>query len=255
MSKTKIYFASDIHLGLPNFEEGKERERLFVSWLDEIKDDAKEIFLVGDIFDFWYEYRRVIPKGFTRFLGKIAEITDSGIPVHFFTGNHDVWMFDYFPKELGVSVYSNPITREFNGKSFFIGHGDGLGPGDPGYKILKGIFTSKILQWLFSRLHPNFALWLGNRWSVSSRYSKDITYKFRGEEEQITKFARQSLGANHFDYFVFGHWHSPAVHPLTKNSQLIMLGDWLVNNTYAVWDGSKMSLNKYEGKPIPKTTS
>lgn len=247
MRQSKVYFASDIHLGLPSIKEGRAREQLFVSWLDSIKHDAKEIFLVGDIFDFWYEYRRVIPKGYTRFLGKIAEITDSGIPVHFFTGNHDVWMFDYFPQELGVTLHREPVVREFDGKKFFIGHGDGLGKGDNGYKLLKLIFTSKILQWLFSRLHPNFAMWIGNKWSVSSRYSKEISYNFKGDEELITKFARQTLGSEHFDFFVFGHWHAPAIHSLKSNSNLIMLGDWIVNNTFAVWDGNSMSLNRYDG--------
>lgn len=245
MTKTKIYFASDIHLGLPSIEEGRDREMLFVKWLDTIKHDAKEVFLVGDIFDFWYEYKRVIPKGFTRVLGKIAELTDSGVPVHFFTGNHDVWMFGYFEQELGVKIHRNPIVREFDGKSFFIGHGDGLGHGDYGYKLLKGIFTSKVLQWMFSRLHPNFALWLGNKWSVSSRYSKDITYQFRGDDELITRFARQTLLNQHYDYFVFGHWHAPTIHPLGSGSSLVMLGDWIVNNTYSVWDGQKMNLCRF----------
>ena len=245
MSKSKVYFASDIHLGLPNLDEGRAREQLFVSWLDSIKHDAQEIFLVGDIFDFWYEYRRVIPKGFTRFLGKVAEITDSGIPVHFFTGNHDVWMFDYLPKELGVTIHRHPVVREFNGKKFFIGHGDGLGKGDRGYKLLKAIFTSKTLQWLFSRLHPNFAMWIGTKWSVSSRYSKDISYSFRGDDELITRFARQTLEQEHFDFFVFGHWHAPTIHPLRATSNLVMLGDWIVNNTFASWDGSRMSLQRY----------
>lgn len=245
MGKNKIYFASDIHLGLPSFEQGRNREALFVQWLNDIKDDAKEIYLVGDIFDFWYEYNRVIPKGFSRFFGKIAEITDAGIPVHFFTGNHDVWMFGYFEKELGVTVHKEAITKSFNGKSFFIGHGDGLGKGDYGYKLLKSIFTSRVLQWLFSRLHPNFAMWLGNKWSVSSRYSKNITYKFKGDNELITKFARQTLTAENYDFFVFGHWHAATIHELTPNSNLVMLGDWIVNNTFACWDGQNMSLKRY----------
>jgi UDP-2,3-diacylglucosamine hydrolase len=245
MSRTKIYFASDIHLGLPAPGGVFEREKLLVKWLDMAKTDAKEIFLVGDIFDFWYEYKMVVPKGFTRFLGKVAEITDSGIPVHFFTGNHDVWMFDYFPKELGVTMNRKPIEREFDGKRFLIAHGDGLGPGDIGYKFLKSMFTSKVLQWLFSRLHPNFSLWFGNRWSVSSRYSKDISHKFRGEQEIITKYSRQCLEKEHTDFFVFGHWHSPIIYELSHQSNLVMLGDWIVNNTYACWDGVNMTLSKF----------
>lgn len=245
MDRTKIYFASDIHLGLPSHEKSLPREKLFVQWLDMAKQDAKEIYLVGDIFDFWYEYRKVIPKGFTRFLGKIAEIADSGIPVHFFTGNHDVWMFDYFPKELGVTVHRAPIVKEFDGKQFLIAHGDGLGKGDRGYKLLKWIFTNRVLQWMFSRLHPNLALWFGNKWSVSSRYSKNITHKFRGEDELITKFSRQTLQQGKHNYFVFGHWHTPVIYKLEDESNLVLLGDWIENNTYGVWDGANFSLLRY----------
>ncbi len=248
MSQQKVYFASDLHLGLPSLIESRPREKLFVQWLDMVKTDASEIYLLGDIFDFWYEYKRVVPKGYTRFLGKIAEIVDSGIPVHFFTGNHDVWMFDYFPQELGISLHKEPITREFNGKKFLIGHGDGLGPGDPGYKFLKAIFTNKTLQWLFARLHPNFSLWFGNRWSVSSRYSKEIAHKFREENEQITKFARLTLEEQQYNFFIFGHWHSPVVYPLTDSSNLVLLGDWIVSNTYGVWDGERFALRKYSGE-------
>ena len=246
MTKKKIYFASDVHLGLPNHKESLLREKLFVRWLDMIKKDASEIYLLGDIFDFWYEYKRVVPRGFTRFLGKIAEITDSGVPVHFFTGNHDVWMFDYFPKELGVTVHRETIVREFDGKKFLIGHGDGLGKGDRGYKLLKWFFTNRVLQWLFARLHPNFALWFGNRWSVNSRYSKEISHKFRGEHELITKFARDTLEKEHFDYFIFGHWHSPVIHNLKDNSDLMLLGDWIVNYTYGAWDGEKLHLKRFK---------
>lgn len=249
MTSKKVYFASDIHLGLPTPDGALTREKLFVSWLDRIKEDASEIFLVGDIFDFWYEYKRVVPRGFTRFLGKIAEITDSGIPVHFFTGNHDVWMFDYLPNEIGVQLHRKPVVREFNGKKFYIGHGDGLGKGDYGYKLLKSIFTSRVLQWLFSRLHPNFSLWFGNRWSVRSRYSKDVTYQFKGDEELIAKFAQQTLASENYDFFVFGHWHAATIHRLTPNANLVMLGDWIVNNTFACWDGQNMSLKKYSPNP------
>ncbi|HPF92294.1 MAG TPA: UDP-2,3-diacylglucosamine diphosphatase [Tenuifilaceae bacterium] len=246
MGNQKVYFASDIHLGLPTPKgSALAREKLFVKWLDEAKKDASEIYLVGDIFDFWYEYKRVVPKGFTRFLGKIAEIVDSGIPVHFFTGNHDVWMFDYFPKELGVNLHRKPIVREFNGKKFFIGHGDGLGKGDYGYKLLKSIFTNRVLQWLFSRLHPNFSLWFGNRWSVNSRYSKEVTYKFKGDSELIAQFANSTLDHEIYSYFVFGHWHAPVIHPLKNSAKLVVLGDWIENFTYATWDGELMSLLRY----------
>lgn len=241
----KIYFASDLHLGLPNQKESLPREKIFVNWLESIRQETAELYLLGDIFDFWFEYYRVVPKGYVRFLGKIAEFTDSGIPVHFFTGNHDVWMFDYFQKELNVTVHHQPLIKEIDGKVFLLAHGDGLGPGDRGYKLLKSIFTNATLQWLFARLHPNFSLWFGNQWSVSSRYSKEITHVFREEEEQITRFARIQLSQKHFDYFIFGHWHSPIIYPLANNSSLIILGDWLVNNTYSVWDGESLKLMRY----------
>jgi len=164
-----IYFASDFHLGAPNHESSLIREKSIVSWLDHIKDDAAEIYLVGDLFDFWFEYKRAIPKGFVRLQGKIAELTDKGIPVHIFTGNHDMWIFDYLPKELGVSLFRKPIEREFFGKRYLIGHGDGLGPGDRGYKFLKKIFANKFCQWCFARLHPNFGIWLADKSSKTSR--------------------------------------------------------------------------------------
>lgn len=241
-----IYFASDMHLGYPDFSAGIEREKLFCSWLDSIKPNAEELYLVGDIFDFWYEYKRVIPKGYTRFLGKIAEFTDSGIPVHFFTGNHDVWMFSYFQQELGVQLHTKPLLKEFNGKKFFIHHGDGLGKGDWGYRLMKSGFNSKTLQWMFSKLlHPDFSQWIGHKWSCSSRASKEFAHRFNGEDELITKFARQTLANEHFDYFVFGHWHSPIIYPLNESSKLIVLGDWLESNIYADWNGQQLTLDRY----------
>lgn len=241
-----IYFASDMHLGYPSHLSGIARERLFCKWLDSIKPDVEELYLLGDIFDFWYEYRRVVPKGYTRFLGKIAELTDSGIPVHFFTGNHDVWMFRYFQEELGVVLHTKPLVKEFNGNRFFLAHGDGLGTGDSGYRLMKWGFNNKCLQWMFaSLLHPNFSQWIGQKWSVSSRTSKDIAHKFMGEDELITKFARQTLVAEHFDYFIFGHWHSPIIYDLGQASKLVILGDWIESNTYAAWDGQNLTLKTY----------
>ena len=207
----KIYFASDFHLGVPTYEKSFEREKRIVRWLDEVKQDAQEIYLMGDMFDFWFEYKQVVPKGFVRLLGKIAEITDSGIPVTFFTGNHDMWMFDYFPKELGVSLYREPIVREYNGKTFFLGHGDGLGPGDKGYKFIKKVFANPLCQWLFARLHPNFAMGMAHYWSKKSRLANGISdEKFTGEEnEWLIVYAKEVLKKKHYDYFIFGHRHLP----------------------------------------------
>jgi len=242
----KIYFAGDLHLGLPNYKKSRLREKKFVAWLDSIKDDAFEIYLLGDIFDFWFEYKRVVPRGFTRLLGKIAEIADSGVPVYFFTGNHDIWVFDYLPEETGVIVQRKPLIKEIGGKIFFIAHGDGLGNGQFGFKLLKFIFHNKVLQWLFARLHPNFALWMGGLWSAASRDAKGISIPFMGEDkEMMVRFAKETLKNEHFDYFVFGHRHLPIRIKLSDNCEYINLGDWIKTYSYAVFDGEKMEMFRY----------
>ncbi len=243
----KIYFASDFHLGVPTHEKSLEREKRIVRWLDEVKHDAQEIYLMGDMFDFWFEYKQVIPKGFTRLLGKIAEITDSGIPVTFFTGNHDMWMFDYFPKELGITLYREPIVREYNGKTFFLGHGDGLGPGDKGYKFIKKVFANPLCQWLFARLHPNFGMGMALYWSQKSRLANGISdEKFTGEEnEWLIVYAKEVLKQKHYDYFIFGHRHLPLDIKL-EESRYINLGEWIKYNTYAVFDGIDLELKRFE---------
>jgi UDP-2,3-diacylglucosamine hydrolase len=242
-NQKKIYFASDFHLGLPNFEISRQREDKIVRWLNVIKADAAEIFLVGDIFDFWFEYAKVVPKGFVRLQGAIAAITDAGIPVHFFKGNHDLWMFTYFQKELGVQLHSAPVEREFNGKRFFIGHGDGLGPGDYNYKLLKKIFTSKVCQWLFARIHPNLGVGLAHAWSQKSRLVHDKKEQFLGEEnEWLAIYAKEKLKHTHYDYFIFGHRHIPLNIDLGNNSRYINLGEWIHSNSYACFDGQELSL-------------
>lgn len=243
----KIYFASDFHLGVPSYEKSLEREKLIVRWLDEIKHDAEEIFLMGDVFDFWFEYKHAVPKGFIRLLGKIAEITDSGIPVHFFTGNHDMWMFDYLPKELNITIHRDPITKNYNGKKFYLGHGDGLGPGDHGYKFIKKVFSNKAAQWMFARLHPNFGIGMANFWSRKSRVSNAPQDElFLGEEnEWLVIYSKKILEKEHFDYFIFGHRHLPLDINLTDSSRYINLGEWVNFNSYAVFDGEKLSLHKY----------
>lgn len=242
----KIYFASDFHLGAPDYESSLIREKRIVNWLDEVKKDASEIFLVGDLFDFWFEYKRAIPKGFVRLQGKIAEITDSGIPVHVFTGNHDMWIFDYLPKELGVKLYREPIIREWNGKKFYIGHGDGLGPGDKGYKFLKKVFASPICQWLFARLHPNFGIWLADLSSKKSRASTGESDEvFLGEEnEWLAIYSKEYLQKEHIDYFVFGHRHLPLQLKIGENSTYFNLGEWINYTTYLVFDGQNCELKK-----------
>jgi len=246
-SDKKIYFASDFHLGAPTHQKSLEREKRIVRWLDEVKQDAAEIYLMGDMFDFWFEYKHVVPKGFARLLGKIAEITDSGIPITFFTGNHDMWMFDYFPKELGVTLYREPIVREYNGKKFFLGHGDGLGPGDKGYKFIKKVFANPFCQWLFARLHPNFAMGMAQYWSKKSRMANGISdEKFTGEEnEWLIVYVKEILKKEHYDYFIFGHRHLP-LDVKVGNSHYINLGEWIKYNTYAVFDGTNLELKSFE---------
>lgn len=248
MTQKKIYFASDFHLGAPNYESSLEREKKIVRWLDQIKEDAEEIFLIGDVFDFWFEYKRVIPRGFVRLQGKIAELTDSGIPVHWFIGNHDMWIFDYIPKELGVKMYKTEIERDFSGKKFFIGHGDGLGPGDKGYKFIKKVFRNKVCQWLFARLHPNFGIGLANFFSRKSRVATGTNdAKFYGEDkEMLIQFCKTTLKSKHYDYFVFGHRHLPIEFDLPENSKYINIGDWISYFSYAVFDGEKLELKYFE---------
>lgn len=245
----KIYFLSDFHLGAPGYESSLIREKKVVAFLDAVKQDASEIFIVGDIFDFWYEYKTVVPKGYVRLLGKLAEITDAGIPVHFFIGNHDMWMHGYFEKELNILVYSEPKTFERGGKKFYIGHGDGLGPGDHGYKFIKKIFRNKFCQWLFGQLHPTWGMGLANYFSRKSRAktgSADAV--FLGEDKEwLAIYSREILAKKHFDYFVFGHRHLPLDIKLSGNSRYINLGDWIVYFTYAVFDGNNLELKKWKG--------
>lgn len=243
----RIYFASDFHLGAPDYVSSLAREKEIVKWLNACRKDAEEIFLVGDVFDFWFEYRRAVPRGFTRLLGTISEITDSGIPVHWFTGNHDMWIFDYLPKECGIQLHREPVVREWNGKRLMIGHGDGLGPGDHGYKFIKKVFASPLCQWLFARLHPNFGIWLASK---SSGYSRSVTGDhdriFLGEDnEWLVVYAREVLQREHFDYFIFGHRHLPLEIKLNDRSVYMNLGDWLKDYTYGVFDGEKLTLERW----------
>ncbi len=247
-SSKKIYFASDFHLGVPTHEKSLQREKLIVKWLDEIKNDAQEIYIMGDIFDFWFEYKHSVPKGFVRLLGKIAEITDSGIPVTFFTGNHDMWMYDYLPKEIGISIYREPIERTYNGKTFLIGHGDGLGPGDKGYKFIKKVFANKFCQWLFARIHPNFGIGMANYWSRKSRLSNSAAdEKFYGDEnEWLVVYCKDVLKTKHYNYFIFGHRHLPLDISLKPDSRYINLGEWVNYNSYAVFDGNSVELKYFK---------
>ena len=238
----KIYFASDFHLGLPAGSLPVEREKKVVKWLNSVAGDAKEIYLLGDIFDFWWEYKLVIPRGFTRFLGTVSEITDSGIPVHFFTGNHDMWVGNYFSDECGMTIHTSPVTKQFDGKRFHLAHGEGLGTKSTGYKILLSIFRNRPLQVMYSALHPSIGVGIGHRWSLNSRLGKGITKEFLGEEdEDLIRYARSVLENEKIDYFIFGHRHLAMKYNLMPETEIVFLGDWIKNGSYAEWDGKDLS--------------
>ena len=250
-STKKKYFASDFHLGYPNKDDSREREKRLVRWLDSIKDDAEEIYLMGDIFDFWYEYRWVVPRGFVRFIGKLAELADSGIPVYIFTGNHDVWFKDYFPKEVGVILVHDAVIKEWNGKRFFLHHGHALGKYDRGMNFLEWVFTNRFLQFCFSRIHPNGAFGFAHFWSKKSREANKNKYEamiFLGEDkEYLFLYAKERLQKEHFDYFVFGHRHLALNVPIGEKSHIVNLGNWIGLSTYGVWDGESFVLKEFNG--------
>ena len=249
-SSKKIYFLSDFHLGAPNITESLKREKKIIRFLDEIKNDALEIFILGDLFDFWYEYKKVVPKGYVRILGKLAEITDSGIPVYFFVGNHDMWMNDYFQKELNIPVFFEPKEFFYNDKKFLIGHGDGLGPGDHGYKFIKKVFRNKACQWLFGILPPYIGMGIAGYFSRKSRAQTGQSDEvFLGEDKEwLIQYSKEILQKTHYDYFVFGHRHLPLNIRLTEKSRYLNLGDWIKYDSYAVFDGINMELKYYNSK-------
>lgn len=247
-SGKKIYFASDFHLGVPNYDASLIREKKIVAWLESIQPDAAAIFLLGDLFDFWFEYSNVAPKGFIRLLGKIAEITDAGIPVIVHTGNHDMWMFDYLPKEIGVTIYRGPQSFECNGKKFCVGHGDGLGPGDYTYKFLKKFFNSSVCQWLFARIHPNLGIGIANFWSHKSRLSnneKDEGFK-GAESEYLWQWCRTVQPESPHDYYIFGHRHLPLDLQVSESARYINLGEWVNHQLYAVFDGTDLKVHHHQ---------
>ncbi|MBD0332704.1 MAG: UDP-2,3-diacylglucosamine diphosphatase [Chitinophagaceae bacterium] len=255
----KIYFLSDFHLGAPDATTSLQREKKIVQFLDEIKHDAFIIFFVGDMFDFWYEYKKVVPRGHVRLLGKIAELTDAGISAHFFVGNHDMWMKDYFQRELNMSVYFDHEEFDFNSKKFFIAHGDGLGPNDYKYKLIKKILRNPVCQWLFGIFPPYLGMGLANYLSRKSRATTgSVEEEFLGEEKEwLIIYSKDILKKQNIDYFIFGHRHLPidyrlAYNPLSPGrgnggevSRYINLGDWIHYCTYAVFDGLDVQLRSY----------
>jgi UDP-2,3-diacylglucosamine hydrolase len=246
----KVYFASDFHFGIPDRATSIAREKRICQWLDEIKTDAARLYLVGDIFDTWFEYRNVVPKGYTRFFGKLAELSDSGLEIIAFTGNHDLWMLNYFKDELNIPVHHAPITEEINGKKLFIAHGDGLGPGDHGYKLLKSVLRSPFSQWLYRRVHPDTGVGVASWFSRLGPKHADIPIKeFMGpDKEMLVQFCLDTLKHEHYDYFIFGHRHIAIEYPLPQNSMYVNLGDWIRYDSYAVMDGTELKLEYYKAK-------
>ena len=238
-----IYFSSDNHLGAPNYSDSLIREKLFISWLDKIKKDAQVIFLLGDLFDFWFEYYKSVPKGFTRVLGKLAELSDSGIKIYFFVGNHDYWTRDYFQKEIGMEVLKKPTEFKINNKLFFIGHGDGLGPGDFKYKFLKRIFRNPLFIFLFRINYPWFGIPLGNFFSRKNKILSGNNIKFKSKENEILyHFCKKKLNVKHYDFFVFGHRHLPLKIELANNSYYFNTGDWINHYSFLHFKDDSLEL-------------
>lgn len=247
-SNKRIYFISDLHLGAPNYISSLEREKKVIAFLDTIQQDAQALFLVGDTFDFWFEYQHVIPKYFVRFFAKLIELKEKGIDIYIFTGNHDLWLSDYLQQEIGVQIFHKKIEIQIGTKNMLVAHGDGLGPGDTKYKLLKRIFTNPICQWLFRWLHPDIGIKIAQTWSRHS-FTDPKLEVFKGEEKEwLIQYCKQKLNEQHFDFFIMGHRHLPMEIKLNEQSTYFNLGDWIVNCHYAVFDGNEMQLIKFENE-------
>lgn len=241
-----VYFASDFHLGI---EHSRKREKKIVAWLDMVRKDATHIILLGDLFDYWFEYRNYVPKGFTRFLGKLAELSDQGINIQIFTGNHDIWMFEYFPNELGIPVHRDSQLYLFNGRRYWVGHGDGKGPGDKGYKRLKKIFHNPLLQFLYRQLHPDLTYRIAGYFSKTSRDQQTSVIPFLGEDKEwLIQYCERKLKTHpDIDYFIFGHRHLPIYHTLSNQKTVyINTGDWFGEGYYACLRDKNCYLYNYE---------
>jgi UDP-2,3-diacylglucosamine hydrolase len=244
MAKTNYYFAADVHLGL-QVGDVKEREQRFVQWLEKAAEDAKAIFLLGDIFDFWCEYKKVVPKGYVRTLGKLAELADKGAEIHFFPGNHDLWTFGYLAEETGMIVHHQPLEIQLEGKNFYLAHGDATGNPTRAYRLLRAMFTSPVFQCCFSWIHPRWGIAFAHRWSHHSRLSKGIATPFQAEKEQLLLFAKAYAKNHAVDYFIFGHRHTPITVPVAEHSQLLILGEWISGCEYVVFDGTTVQKKRF----------
>ena len=242
----RIYFCSDNHLGSPNRNLSLEREKIFITWLDQIKTDAQAIFFLGDLFDFWFEYKKVVPKGFTRLFGKLAELSDSGIDLLFFVGNHDCWIGNYFEDELGINVFHKKVDLNIDNYNILIGHGDGLGPGDNKYKFLKLLFRNPILKKLFSFIHPDIGISLGSFLSQKNKILSGSEKVFESEDkEMLFSYCKDVLKTKYYHFFIFGHRHIPLELDLGNNSKYFNTGDWITHFSYLVYDGTSFNLNYF----------
>lgn len=245
-----IYFISDAHLGSLATENGREQERLLVAFLDSIKNKAEAVYMLGDMFDFWYEYRHVVPKGYSRFLGKLSELTDSGVEVHYFLGNHDIWAYSYLQDECGVVLHKTPVTTVINGKTFFLAHGEGLGETSRGFRFIQSVFHNKTCQILFSALHPRWGMSFGLNWAKHSRLKREDGRErpYMGEDKEYLVLWTKEHMAHHadIDYYIFGHRHIELDLMLSKSVRMFILGDWISQFTYAVYDGKDISLQTYQ---------
>ena len=244
-----VYFLSDAHLGSWAMNHRRTQERRLVRFLDSIKEKASALYLLGDMFDFWYEYRYAVPKGYTRFLGKLSELTDNGVEVHYFTGNHDIWAYDYLEKECGVTIHRAPLTVEIGDKVFFLAHGDGLGDPDKGFKVIRAIFHNRICQYLFSALHPRWGIWFGQMWAKKSRLKRKDGKEppYLGEDkEYLVRYVKDYMKEHpDIDYYLFGHRHIELDLMLSKKTRMLILGDWLWQFTFAVFDGERLYMENY----------
>jgi UDP-2,3-diacylglucosamine hydrolase len=246
-----VYFVSDVHLGVPDHASSLARERRLVAWLDHVAPNAEAIHVVGDLFDFWFEWRRAVPRGFVRVLGKLAELKDAGIDVQAYAGNHDLWYFGYFEEELGIPVHHAPMRWTWGGRDFVVGHGDGIGPGDHGYKAIKAVFRNRLCQWAFARLHPNLAVSMALFWSRKSRQADEgVDESFQGEAERQVIWARERQALEPADFYVFGHRHCPARYPLDERALFVNLGDWITHFSFAEFDGEALHLRHWDGARV-----
>jgi len=250
------YFISDLHLGFPDGAASLQRERLFVEWVRNLTPAPAHLIFLGDIFDFWFEYKYLVPKGFSLFLAEIKRLKAKGVNILFFTGNHDLWMFDYFPQEFGVPVYHKPLPVRLGQLKLLIGHGDGLGPGDHTYKLMKAVFTNPACQWLFGWLNPNIGMWIAQSWSKGRKKRKmklENVPVFLGEREAIWQYCQEVAPQEPYDFYLFGHRHIPMLLPVGQKGTYVNTGDWLRYFTYAQSDGKQLKLLYHAtGQETPK---